>query len=53
MKEKYDIGFSASNFDKIFGVFGPSDLVQISPACGSDTYQIMYGETLDFQCQCQ
>ena len=26
-------------------------LVQISPACGPGTYQIMYGETLDFQCQ--
>ena len=29
------------------------DFVQISPACGPNTYQIMYGETLDFQCQRQ
>ena len=28
-------------------------LFQISPACGPNTYQIMYGETLDFQCQYQ
>ena len=27
------------------------ELVQISPACCPNTYQIMYGETLDFQCQ--
>ena len=27
--------------------------VQISPACGPNTYQVMYGETLDFQCQHQ
>ena len=33
--------------------FGPYDFVQISPACGPNTYQIMYGETLDFQCQHQ
>ena len=33
--------------------FGPYDFVQISQACGSNTYQIMYGETLDFQCQHQ
>ena len=31
--------------------FGPYDFVQISPACSPNTYQIMYGETLDFQCQ--
>ena len=31
--------------------FGRYDLVQISPACGPSTYQIMYGDTLDFQCQ--
>ena len=36
-----------SNFEK----FGPYDFVQIYPACGPNTYQIMYGETLDFQCQ--
>ena len=33
--------------------FVPYDFVQISPACGPNTYQIMYGETLDFQCQHQ
>ena len=32
---------------------GPYEFVQISPACGPNTYQIMYGETLDFQCQHQ
>ena len=26
--------------------FGPYNFVQISPACGPNTYQIMYGETL-------
>ena len=31
--------------------FGQYDLVQISPARGPSTYQIMYGETSDFQCQ--
>ena len=30
---------------------GPYDFVQILPACGLNTYQIMYAETLDFQCQ--
>ena len=30
--------------------FGSYDFVQISPACGPNTYQIMYGESLDFQC---
>ena len=38
---------------KIFVYFGPYDFVQIPPACGPNTYQIMYGETLDFQCQHQ
>ena len=33
--------------------FGLYDFVQISPACGPNTYQIMYGETLDSQCQHQ
>ena len=28
-----------------FVYFKSYDLVQISPACGSNTYQIMYGET--------
>ena len=27
--------------------------MQISPAFGPNTYQIMYGETFDFQCQRQ
>ena len=31
--------------------FVPYDFVTISPACGLNTYQIMYGETLDFLCQ--
>ena len=29
--------------------FRPYDFVQILPACGPNTYQIMYGKTLDFQ----
>ena len=33
--------------------FGPYDFVQISTARGPNTYQIMYGETLDFRCQHQ
>ena len=36
-----------------FANFVPNDCVQISPACGQNTYQIMCGETLDFQCHCQ
>ena len=39
--------------DQKFIYFGPYDFVQISPASGPNTYQIMYGETLDFQCQYQ
>ena len=31
-------------------LFGPYNFVQFSPACGPNTYQIMYGETLDLQC---
>ena len=31
--------------------FGQYSLVQISLACGPGTYQTMYGETSDFQCQ--
>ena len=27
------------------------DLVQIPPACGPNTNQIMYGATLDFRCR--
>ena len=30
----------------------PQNFVWFGPACGPNTYQIMYGETLDFQCQC-
>ena len=37
----------AQNFEQ----FGPYNIVQISPTCGPNTYQIMYGGTLDFQCQ--
>ena len=37
----------AQNFEKS----GPYDIVQISPICGPNTYQIMYGEILDFKCQ--
>ena len=33
--------------------FRPYNVVQISPVCDPNTYQIMYGETLDFQCQHQ
>ena len=36
-----------------FVYYGPSDFVQVSQPCGANTYQIMYGETLDFQCQHQ
>ena len=42
-----------SKSSKFCILFGPYDFVQISPACGPNTYQIMYGETLDFQCQHQ
>ena len=34
-----------------FVYFGPYNFVQILPACRPNTYQIMYGETLDFQWQ--
>ena len=27
------------------------NFAQISPACGPNTYETMYGETLNFQCQ--
>ena len=36
-----------------FVCFGAYDFVQISPARGPNTYQIMHGETLDFHCQQQ
>ena len=36
-----------------FVSFGPYDIVQISPACDPNTYQIIYGETLDLKCQYQ
>ena len=32
-----------------FVEFGPYEFVQISPACGPDTYQVMYGEILVFR----
>ena len=38
---------------KNFVWFGPYDFVQITPACGPNTKQIMHGETLNFQCQHQ
>ena len=38
---------------KIFLYFLPHDFVKISLACGPNSYQIMYGETFDFQCQRQ
>ena len=31
--------------------FDQCDFVQTSPACGPNTYQIIYGETLEFYCQ--
>ena len=31
----------------------PYNFVQVSPACGPNTYQTMYGDALDFQCQRQ
>ena len=34
-----------------FVYFGPYHFVQISQAYGPNTYQILYGETLYFQCQ--
>ena len=34
-----------------FVYFGPYIFFQNLPACGSNTYQKMYGETSDFQCQ--
>ena len=36
-----------------FVYFLPYDIVQISPACVPNIYQIMYGETLDFRSQSQ
>ena len=36
-----------------FVQFQPYDFVHISPTCGPNTYQMMCGETLDFQCQHQ
>ena len=36
-----------------FVYIGLYDCVQISPACGQNTYQIIYGKTLDFQCHYQ
>ena len=36
-----------------FVCFGLYDFVQISLACGPNTYDVMNGETLDLQCQHQ
>ena len=36
-----------------FVYFVPWDFVRISPARGSNTYQIMYGEISDYRCQRQ
>ena len=36
-----------------FVYFGPYEFVQISPAYCPNTYQIIYGESLDFQRQHQ
>ena len=33
-----------------FKIYIPYDFVHISRACGPNTFQIMYGQTLDFQC---
>ena len=37
----------------VYDMFKLYDFVQISVACGPNTYQIIYRETLDFQCQRQ
>ena len=37
--------------DQNFVQFRPYDFDQILPACGPNTYHIMYGETSDFQRQ--
>ena len=49
----YQLGFVKNRFQNAlnFAHFGPLDLVQISPVYGSNTYQIMYVETLNLQCQ--
>ena len=39
-------GFCQKAQNPVF--LGLKDFIQISPACGSNTYQIMYGSTLDF-----
>ena len=36
---------------KISRSLGSYNFVQISPACGPNTYQKMYGKTLDFEGQ--
>ena len=45
-----NLGFFLSKISNLVH-FGPHHLVQILPACGPSTYQIMDGETLDLQCQ--
>ena len=43
-----ELDFLSKNSD--FVHFGLYNLFQILPACIPNTYQIMYGETLDLQC---
>ena len=44
-----NLGFCPKSQNSVH--FRPYDLVQISPECGPNTYQIMYKETFEFQCQ--
>ena len=44
-----NLGFSSK--PQNFVHFGPYDLVQISPVCGPNTYQIINRESLEFQFQ--
>ena len=41
--------FGGGQKEQNFTYFGLYGFVQISPTSGPNTYQIMYGETLDFQ----
>ena len=34
----------------ILGLFVPYNFDKLSPACGTNIFKGMYGETLDFQC---
>ena len=49
LKKKKNSGFCLKV--QKFIHFKQYDFVQISPVCGPNTYQIMYGETLDVKCQ--